>query len=242
MNNVFIEELVRKFKNSIVFVLDNEIEIYFSKDISDNEHIKFITSDKNYNVYKLNEEWIKLCNESKFSDKDRFYAIKYLMTFLIELKPTLEYKIQLKDLEENKNSRSSWFIFDDNLSYKFIFDYFKSELLEYSDDGVKKNSTIDTTVKSLNFDISWENQTELSELIYVLFHSKRVLKNGKPIQQKDLTELLNKTFNTSIKEPTDLLKKSIPSYKKSIDGKTFISELNSILEVYKKKTLDKDSK
>ena len=94
----------------------------------------------------------------------------------------------------------------------------------------------------LNNVISWENQTELSELIYVLFHSKKVLKNGKPIQQKDLTELLNKTFNTNIKEPTDLLKKSMTSNKVVYDGKTFISELNSILEVYKKKTLDKDSK
>ena len=54
--------------------------------------------------------------------------------------------------------------------------------------------------------------------------------------------MFNKTFNTDIKEPTDLLKKSMTSNKVVFDGKTFISELNSILESYKKKTLDKDSK
>lgn len=85
---------------------------------------------------------------------------------------------------------------------------------------------------SINFPLEWSNKTELSELIFVLFHSKRVLKDGLPIQQKDLTSIFNKLFNTDIKEPSDLLGKTARTYKRGDDGQTFIKELNGYLEKY----------
>lgn len=83
--------------------------------------------------------------------------------------------------------------------------------------------------------ITWVNKTELSELIYVLYHSKRILKNGIPIQQKELTALFNEIFNTDLKEPSDLLNKSVATFKRGEDGKTFINELNTLLEEYHNK-------
>jgi hypothetical protein len=87
---------------------------------------------------------------------------------------------------------------------------------------------MNTEIKGL----SWKNKTELSELIFVLFHSKRVLKNGLPIQKRELTQIFNKLFNTDIKEPSDLLGKTTRTYKRGDDGQTFIKELNSYLEEY----------
>lgn len=95
---------------------------------------------------------------------------------------------------------------------------------------------------SINSQMQWDQKTEISELIYVLYHSKRIKVNGIPIEQKDLTEIFCKLFNTDIKTPTDLLNKTAKTFKKGEDGKTFISELNSILNDYIDKIRDKDSK
>lgn len=81
-------------------------------------------------------------------------------------------------------------------------------------------------------DLEWDNKTELAELIYVLYHSKRIKVNGKPIEQQKLTKIFCKLFNTQIDSPVDLLNKTAKTFKKGEDGKTFISELNTILEKY----------
>lgn len=84
----------------------------------------------------------------------------------------------------------------------------------------------------LGLPLEWSNKTEISELIFVLFHSQRIKVNGRPIEQKELTKVFSKLFNTDIKEPSDLLGKTTRTYKRGDDGQTFIKELNSYLEDY----------
>ena len=70
MNNVFIEELVKKFKYSIISVLNDEIEFFYSKDVSENVYIKFLLSDKKYNIRteKLVQLFIKNVMNTPFAE------------------------------------------------------------------------------------------------------------------------------------------------------------------------------
>lgn len=233
MNHAIIDTKIDEFRRNITSVLIKEIDFAFSNEISDHEFWNFQFSDKRIDIHNFNDNWITLCKENLFNNTDKKFAANQMLNHLASIKELLERRIKVKNKEIENTEKFNWFSFND-ISYNSLITYFNSEFLE--------DTKTDTNNENTNNLISWENQTELSELIYVLFHSKRVLKNGKPIEIKDLTELFNKTFNTNIKTPTDLVNKSVKSYKKSIDGKTFISELNTILEVYKKQTLDKDSK
>ena len=102
------------------------------------------------------------------------------------------------------------------------------------------SNQIPKIAEQLNNNLEWDNKTEISELIYVLFHSKRIKINGKPIEQKQLTEIFNKLFNTDIKTPVDLLNKSVKTFKRGEDGNTFINELNTIFNTYIDKIRDKE--
>lgn len=240
MNKELLKISINKFKYDLFNYFDSELDLYFSKDVSDKEYFDFEFSDKKINTIKLDKMWVDLCKDNQWDKADRIFVLQKLLIEFNYETVLFENKINKKISDINNNNRRSHFLPEYNTSFYLSKNYFKAELEEI--DKVKVSDEKPEIHHNINNEISWENQTELSELIYVLFHSKKVLKNGKPIQQKDLTELLNKTFNTNIKEPTDLLKKSMTSNKVVYDGKTFISELNSILEVYKKKTLDKDSK
>jgi hypothetical protein len=101
-----------------------------------------------------------------------------------------------------------------------------------SRDGLNKNSS---------YRLEWGNKTEISELIYVLFHSQRIKVNGQPIEQKELAKVFSELFNTEIEKPIDLLNKSVKTFKKGEHGKTFLSELNSILDGYIDKVREKEN-
>jgi len=82
-------------------------------------------------------------------------------------------------------------------------------------------------------DLFWENKTELSELIYSLWKSNRILSKGTPILQKDLIVIFEKRFNVNLNNFHDLLREGKSSAKRSIDKKYFMNELLNYVEKYK---------
>lgn len=239
MNKTVLTELIVEYWENIEEHLYWEVAYYY-RDFSKNENpIRNNFWQGKISMVQFNENWKGFCQSNNLSNKDVFYAISYVLEKFPLLIERLHHAICSLEQEVSKRNDFSFLINSNCHSFR---DFFKSELEVYSIDTSDKSKNISEIPLKSNTEISWENQTELSELIYVIFHSKRILKNGKPIQQKELTNLFNQTFNTDIKEPIDLVNKSVKTYKKNKDGKTFISELNSLLEEYKKKTLDKESK
>jgi len=81
--------------------------------------------------------------------------------------------------------------------------------------------------------LSWAEQTEQAQLIYVLAKSNRIQSSGKPISQKELTTVFETLFGTQGIKVNDLVNKSLQKNKVELDGQTFINELNQLLLKYK---------
>lgn len=73
-----------------------------------------------------------------------------------------------------------------------------------------------------------DNKTEMSELAYCLWKSERITKNGKPLMKKEIVELFEAIFNTSIKDPEKLVQAKIEG--KNTRGKIdkfFVDEIST---------------
>lgn len=167
-------------------------------------------------------------------DADKIISINGKIIFWAKEKELFLRNLTMLDLNSSGHTGESSKLvgkelFLDRLISQEI-DYLKI-LLQYGNDG--------SSAMEYSKEVVWENKTELSELIYALYHSKRIKINGKPIEQKELTEILCKLFNVEIKTPTDLLNKSATTFKRGEDGNTFINELNTILNNYIEKVRDK---
>jgi hypothetical protein len=233
MNKTLLDHHVRiycsRIYNSLIWGIDN----YFKEFISEDERFEYILVDRDFwissiDANSLNRNWIKFCTDNNFNANDTNYAILYILSYLDDIENELEDKtaeyVEKYDTKDIFIKGLSLLI-DSN--YDLFKDYFHNEKIRiFENNNQSNNANPEPIQQQIKNDISWDNQTELSELIYVLFHSKRVLKNGKPIQQKELTELLNQ--------------KSMKSYKKDRLGKTFMSELNSLLEKYKTETINNE--
>lgn len=77
--------------------------------------------------------------------------------------------------------------------------------------------------------LSWENKTELTELIQALFLSKAIKKEGKEIQQNELIEIFSNLFNCDLKTFNSLLNQGINNKTKTL----FTSKLVKLIEDYK---------
>ena len=77
--------------------------------------------------------------------------------------------------------------------------------------------------------LSWDNRTELSELIQALYMSKRILVNGKPANKKEIIEHFEHLFNVDLSNQKDLYRRFTQTYKVAEDGECFTGELHELI-------------
>lgn len=191
---------------------------------------------------KLNEFceiWYNFTQSNKLSDSDIIYSINYFLKNFSHIERTLKKTVEKLKVENKEKIFRGDFRFDSsNLnSYK---NFFISELDNLTNTKFKETESNEVIIKPTDNGISWENKTELCQLILVLARSKKIFKNGKPILQKDLIDLFSKTFNIEKLNFHDLVMGSVKTNKVTYDGKTFISELNKLMNDYRTEILDKE--
>ena len=186
-------------------------------------HTKYNSFIKNYEITGV--DLAQFINDTILNFRERVVQIESLF-----------------DDNENKIKEYIWMV-------SFLHTYQTTEIIKYLEYELKKLS--ESGVENLDDAIirlvakpkyTWDNKTELSQLIHVLFKSNRIKKDGNPIQKKELSQLTAEFFNINSFEPSDYINKSAKSYKSSTDGKTFISELNQIMTSYIKEINIKEGK
>jgi hypothetical protein len=82
---------------------------------------------------------------------------------------------------------------------------------------------------------SWENKSELCELIYAITKSKRILKNGKSLSESAVMKLFGTMFNVDLEGYYRLLSAYMTSNKITKDEKYFTDELSDHARNWKPK-------
>lgn len=230
-------KLFRKDFSYILMLFNDDKDQYGSEFWELDEHFKNHSFLPIVNFHKLFKDFI-IENELTLSEKE---------FFIRECTRTFKEKILIIDSAYEKFNENS----EDEECYFFQYLTCKRcaevliEFLDYEIKQVEQGILPNSDKKELfrtEFQLEWNNKTEISELIYALYHSKRIKVNGRPIEQKELTKVFNKLFSIEIEKPIDLLNKSVKTYKKGTDGKTFLSELNSIVVSYISQVREKETK
>ncbi len=94
-------------------------------------------------------------------------------------------------------------------------------------------STISNHKKNAGYSmkITWDDKTDLCELVYVLYKSNKIKKDGNPISQKELAELFSSIFNNDIRgQVNDLVGKRLRETERGERPMaTFIGQLYSMI-------------
>lgn len=88
--------------------------------------------------------------------------------------------------------------------------------------------------RNLFHGIEWKGtKTDLAEFITGLFRSGKIIKDGQPIQKKELQKIFEVIFNTKVSSVETLLKKRLQS-EKNINNQMFIDDLEKyVTNIYK---------
>lgn len=246
MNRVFLKQKIEsEILSGFKSVIDEFIISYKIPEIVGHDETGYpVYNDFVHSRSYLDQNLVLFFNEriEKLQQIKDFESDDYLFALSIIKECVNKYLLLLTELGEfNPDNIAKPFEKEDYiLMFTNCIDFFEEEEkkeLNRQKFEVSKNEIV---LNNINSKIEWDNKTEISELIYVLFHSKRIKKNGVPIEQRELTEIFCKLFNTKIKTPTDYLNKSAKTYKKNTDGNTLMNELKGYIDAYNKSVIDKE--
>lgn len=236
MNPILLRDLISDFcfeysvfySNKIASITNTQSLNYSKKERSLNEEAD--------NIKYFHKKYLKFIKENQLTNAEIDLFIEDV------LRSFKDIEVRLSDAYESiKKKGDSWFVVISVQPTTKIILYLELEL-----DKIRKTGLLTTNEfaesKKVNSGYSWENKTELSELIHVLYKSERIKKNGVAIEKQELTRLFQDLFRFNKFNPIDLLNKSVKSYKKGDDGKSFINELNEYMKDYIKSIKEKERK
>jgi len=241
MNPILLKHLIHEFFSEYRHLYSDfiqELKIPRKDNHADepkNEKIRLF--QKQVKLKYFHEKFAAIARESEFSHAD---LVEFIKDSLLFFRENINYIESIFDSNRNLIEDNSFIAFQHTYNTNEIIKYLEFELTKIKESGLL---TKDELMKSsiIKPKYSWENKTELSELIHVLYKSNRIKKDGLSIQKKELTQLLIDFFDLNDFEPSDLANKSAKTFKKGADGKTFINELNEIMNSYVKVINDKES-
>jgi hypothetical protein len=225
-------------------------------DIRPFKHIngKFWENDT-ITILDLNEEWLRLCNVAKIEGGYFKYTIEKILDYMDRSLPFYNDLLKERGITGwDINSNDYAYRIETGTHFGIIYDYFVGELLKYdphckykfhlrSNTELNENPEVVVLAENIFPNLSWKKETgkkplgykrDLAELLYTLEKSEMILKDNKPVNQKQIIEIFNKLLGTDMTE--DSLYGNIGD--RSFDN-TFMSKLNNHLIEYSVKPLKK---
>lgn len=236
MNKILLDNLLKGYWTNIRKNIEWQFQKHYSE-IYDGRDSCFWRRKMKLNEFC--EIWYNFTQSNKLSDSDIIYSINYFLKDFRHIEHTLKKTVEKLKVENKEKIFRGDFRFDSS-NLNLFKNFFISELDNLTNTKFKETESNEVIIKPTDNGISWENKTELCQLILVLARSKKIFKNGKPILQKDLIDLFSKTFNIEKLNFHDLVMGSVKTNKVTYDGKTFISELNKLMNDYRTEILDKE--
>lgn len=240
MNTIILKNSVETILSSFSVAMDELVDLYREPEIVDRDDVGYpIYNDCFNSVISLSNNYVvdldfKL---SEFKAKNNLEKGDLTQVFFWIEKIVREKIKRLDNIGEPnpEGYYSEWNVKNYLSICNSVLEYCKEELKTIE---LNPSQTISPQIYPSN--LEWDSQTEISELIYVLYKSKKIKLNGKPIEQRILTEIFCNLFNTKIKTPTDYLNKSATTYKKNLDKKTLMNELKGYIDEYNERIIEKE--
>ncbi len=140
-----------------------------------------------------------------------FESLRYLDDYKVGVVPKVKYYME-DDIRENDN---------------FIMDVITIKMSHLLNAKIEELTPIsDVPEESIFSGFTWDDKTEICEMIQALYLSKRIYMDGKPTTKKALKEVFEKLFNTDLTHIDSLLNAKAQSAKQSIDKEHFMEELS----------------